>query len=204
MSFVARIIPDLLILHLHVYPQSLTMPSVERDHDMLDGEHQDQDESSSSESEQGSPPQPDPDMVELTSEDHARCFIEHEDRLFHSSDAPYPLPVDTYEQERQNLMHKMCHRILGEHYYGPVPEVLVAVPGDVERRVLDLGTGTGKWAMDMGKAFRQSRVTGVDIVPIQTKEPWKNVWFEIEDIRKQLRWGDEAFDLVHARDLSMG
>jgi len=42
-------------------------------------------------------------------------------------------------------MHKMYQRILGAHYYGPVPEVLEAVPGDVERHVLDLGTGTGKW-----------------------------------------------------------
>jgi len=71
---------------------------------MLDGEHQDQDESSSSESEQGSPPQPDPEMVELTPEEHAEYFIESEGRLFHSSDAPYPLPVDGYEIEVRNIV----------------------------------------------------------------------------------------------------
>ncbi len=42
------------------------------------------------------------------------------------------------------------------------------------------------------------------LVPIATKEPWKNVWFEMEDIRKPLRWGNGTFDLIHARDLSMG
>ena len=42
-------------------------------------------------------------------------------------------------------MHIMYHRLLGAHYLGPVPEALAAVPGDVNRQVLDLGAGTGKW-----------------------------------------------------------
>ncbi len=72
---------------------------------MSDEEHRDQDESSSSsEDEQGTPPQPDPEMVEITSEEHVQYFTQREDRLFHSSDAPYPLPVDGYEQAVRNLV----------------------------------------------------------------------------------------------------
>lgn len=41
-------------------------------------------------------------------------------------------------------------------------------------------------------------------VPIATRFPRRNVRFEVHDMREQLRWGDGTFDLIHARDLSMG
>ena len=42
-------------------------------------------------------------------------------------------------------MHRMHRRLLGAHYIGPVHEVLAPNPDGRKRRVLDLGTGTGKW-----------------------------------------------------------
>lgn len=47
-------------------------------------------------------------------------------------------------------------------------------------------------------------ITNKPLVPIATRYPWNNVWFELYDIREQLRWEDGTFDLIHARDLSMG
>ena len=46
--------------------------------------------------------------------------------------------------------------------------------------------------------------TNRSLVPIATKYPRRNVWFEVHDMREQLRWVDGTFDLIHARDLSMG
>ena len=72
----------------------------------------------------------------------------------------------------------------------------------------------------MGRTFRDSSFIGVDIgqyhaivyhccsyritVPIATRYPLGNTRFEIQDISEQLRWSDGTFDLIHARDLSMG
>ncbi|KAL1981644.1 hypothetical protein VTN96DRAFT_2358 [Rasamsonia emersonii] len=43
------------------------------------------------------------------------------------------------------------------------------------RRILDLGTGTGLWAIDMAKKYPQATVIGTDLSPIQpawsVKEP---------------------------------
>lgn len=50
----------------------------------------------------------------------------------------------------------------------------------------------------------RSVITNRSLVPIATRFPRRNVRFEVHDLREQLRWGDGTFDLIHARDLSMG
>ena len=53
---------------------------------------------SESESEQDPHPEPDPDIEEIEPEEFPKYFDERRRRLFHSTDAPYPLPVDGPEQ----------------------------------------------------------------------------------------------------------
>lgn len=65
-------------------------------HDMLEDEFH-EDDSNSSGSEQDPPPEPDSDIEELKSEDFPTYFTQRGRRLFHSTDAPYPLPVDGRE-----------------------------------------------------------------------------------------------------------
>ncbi|EMD34976.1 hypothetical protein CERSUDRAFT_85733 [Gelatoporia subvermispora B] len=143
------------------------------------------------------------DIVELGPDEFPRHFRQEVGRLFHShGSSPYPLPVDGNEQERMRLLHEMLYKLFGrKNYIGPVPEVLS--PGSRMRRVVDLGTGTGLWPLDMAEEFRYVRFDGLDIVPIQTRFPPDNVVFEIHDIASCTRFPDGAMDLVHARFIAM-
>ncbi|KAJ7054666.1 hypothetical protein C8F01DRAFT_1162499 [Mycena amicta] len=147
----------------------------------------------------------DSDMEELESHDFPTYFVERDGRLFHSHQtSPYPLPVDTPEQERMNVQHRILFELLGTHYPPncPVPAVLAQDPAR-RRYVLDVCTGTGKWVMDMARDFPHVAFRGYDIVPIVTRYPLPNVQFSIHDVNTIAPWGPGTFDLVHARSISM-
>jgi methylase of polypeptide subunit release factors len=44
---------------------------------------------------------------------------------------------------------------------------LYLAPIEAPSKVLDIGTGTGIWAMDFGDEFPEAEVIGTDISPIQ-------------------------------------
>lgn len=53
----------------------------------------------------------------------------------------YPIPNDDAEQSREDMLHTMMLEATdGKLYYAPI--------GDRVQKIIDLGTGTGLWAMD--------------------------------------------------------
>ncbi|KAL5478954.1 hypothetical protein ACEPAI_2241 [Sanghuangporus weigelae] len=134
-------------------------------------------------------------------EDH---FIERHNRRFHSLDSgrsgQYPFPVDDLESQRLDHMHDLAKVLLGGHNYrGPVQQTL-AVRADRRRaRILDIGTGNGKWVEEMADEFPYTKVYGLDIVPLATRYPAENVQFEVHDINLTTRWAQGRFDFVHMR-----
>jgi len=84
----------------------------------------------------------------------------------------------------------------GELNWSPVP----SVPSDVPFNVLDIGTGTGKWAIEFAKKHPNARVTGTDLSAIQPAEDVpKNVSWVRED-SENVDWTyGEKFDLIHFR-----
>ncbi|KAH9942098.1 S-adenosyl-L-methionine-dependent methyltransferase [Amylocystis lapponica] len=144
-------------------------------------------------------------IVEMEPADFPASFREWGGRLFHShGPSPYPLPVDAAEQHRLNRQHGMLHNIVNSFCVGPVDEVLVNLPGP-RRHVVDLGTGTGRWVLDMARNFPHVDFHGYDIAPIQTRRPPNNVWFVMFDITERLSLHeDHTVDLVHARDVALG
>ncbi|KAK1981328.1 methyltransferase domain-containing protein [Colletotrichum cereale] len=65
-------------------------------------------------------------------------------------------------------------------------------------RILDVGTGTGIWSMEMGDIFQQAEIIGNDLSAIQP--PWvpPNVKFEIDDVEST--WlHNEKFDYIFLR-----
>lgn len=138
--------------------------------------------------------------------DSSSYFTEAGGRLFHShsNNSHYPLPVDTPEQERLTVLHKCLHRVIGAHYVGPVQQHLRFVPGQPQKRVVDIGTGNGVWPMDMGEQFPHVLFRAFDLVPIATRFPLNNVRFEIDDLNNsETRWNADTIDMVHARDVSL-
>ncbi|KAJ6460789.1 S-adenosyl-L-methionine-dependent methyltransferase, partial [Mycena vitilis] len=118
--------------------------------------------------------------------------------------SPYPLPVDTPEQERMNATHYALFTLLGGHYPTSCP-ASEALAMDPERQpyALDLCTGTGRWTMDVAQDFPHVAFRGLDIVPISTRYPHPNVQFSIHDVNTPTVWGDATFDFIHARSVTM-
>lgn len=66
------------------------------------------------------------------------------------------------------------------------------------QRILDMGTGTGIWALDTGDQYPEAHVIGVDLSPIQPKWTAQNVEFRVDDIDQPWVF-DAPFDLIHSR-----
>ncbi|KAJ7658506.1 S-adenosyl-L-methionine-dependent methyltransferase [Mycena rosella] len=147
----------------------------------------------------------DPDFEELLPEDFPTYFSERNGRLFHShGSSPYPLPVDTPEQERMNVQHLVLFELMGAPYPDccPVSDVLAEEPGR-QKFALDICTGTGKWVMDVAQDFPHVAFRGLDIVPIATQYPLPNVQFTMHDVNRPTTWAAGTFDFIHGRSVTM-
>lgn len=117
-------------------------------------------------------------------------------RRYHSyREGKYVLPNDEQEQERQDILHHV--RVLaldGKLFRAPITSS--------PQRVLDLGTGTGIWAIDFADEFSSAQVTGTDLSPIQPSWIPPNLSFIVDDMEADwLPDWNEQFDFIHARDL---
>ncbi|KAG7050649.1 TAM domain methyltransferase [Colletotrichum scovillei] len=65
-------------------------------------------------------------------------------------------------------------------------------------RVLDVGTGTGIWAIDFGELHPEAEVYGVDLSPNQPEYVPENVRFEIDDVDEDWTYS-KPFDYIHSR-----
>ncbi|CAG8046333.1 unnamed protein product [Penicillium olsonii] len=98
----------------------------------------------------------------------------------------------------------------GELYNAPV--------GQSPQNILDLGTGTGIWAMDIAeyvpssplslytltpdRKFPGAHVIGNDISPIQPSWVAPNIEFVVEDFESEWQYKRNHFDFIHARCLA--
>ena len=105
----------------------------------------------------------------------------------------YFMPNDDEEQTRLAIAHQAYLLILGGQL------TLAHVPRDV-RRILDIGTGTGDWAMAMGELFPEAQITATDIAAYQSDNVPPNVSFEVDNATEDWTY-NEAFDFIHIRGL---
>jgi SAM-dependent methyltransferase len=69
------------------------------------------------------------------------------------------------------------------------------------KNILDVGTGTGIWAVDMADQYPAASVVGVDLSPIQPSFVPPNCAFEVDDITLEWTYQDESFDFIHIREM---
>ncbi|KAM0345007.1 hypothetical protein ACHAPU_006890 [Fusarium lateritium] len=116
-------------------------------------------------------------------------------RTYHAfRDGKYNLPNDAEENERLDLQHNLMLLTLNN-------KLGLAPPNRQDsavKRVLDLGTGTGIWAIDFGDEHPGATVIGVDLSPSQPSFVPPNVRFEIDDIDEEWTYS-EPFDFIHSR-----
>ncbi|EWZ29091.1 hypothetical protein FOZG_17197 [Fusarium oxysporum Fo47] len=110
----------------------------------------------------------------------------------------YNLPNDERENERLDLQHHLFLRTF-DNKLGLAPPNL---PGSNVERVLDVGTGTGIWAIDFADDHPEAEVRGIDLSPIQPNFVPANVEFQIDDIDEE--WNYSApFTYIHSRMMNM-
>ncbi|KAH6885725.1 S-adenosyl-L-methionine-dependent methyltransferase [Thelonectria olida] len=77
---------------------------------------------------------------------------------------------------------------------------LIAAPiGDNPQRILDVGTGTGIWAIDVADQYPSADVIGTDISPTQPAWVPPNLTFQIDDAQLDWTFEPESFDFIHVR-----
>lgn len=104
------------------------------------------------------------------------------------------MPNDDIEQLRLALLHRVFLHVLD----GELTTTVLQDPGFI----LDVGTGTGEWAMRMAELYPRCDVVGTDISAIaETRSVPMNVFFEIEDAEDWDRPPDH-FDLIHFRGMN--
>ncbi|KAL0941445.1 Phosphoethanolamine N-methyltransferase 3-like protein 1 [Colletotrichum truncatum] len=117
-------------------------------------------------------------------------------RRYHSErhDTRYFTPNDDQQSESVDITHHYLQLLLdGKLYLAPIKENA--------EKVLDVGTGTGIWAMDFADEHPDTEVTGTDLSPIQPAWVPPNVLFEIDDCTQPWTWNPNTFDFVHIRYL---
>ena len=78
---------------------------------------------------------------------------------------------------------------------------LAPIDPTTTRNVLDLGCGTGIWAIDYADAHPTAEVTGIDLSPIQPAWTPPNCHFVIDDIEDDWAYPANHFDFIHIRCL---
>ncbi|KAH7169938.1 UMTA methyltransferase [Dactylonectria macrodidyma] len=91
-------------------------------------------------------------------------------------------------------MHFLMTKGIGNRLF------LAPVDLDKSSRVLDIGTGTGIWAISVGEEYPNAEVIGNDLSAIQSTWVPPNVKFEIDDVEQP--WVNGNFDYIFSRYMS--
>lgn len=120
-------------------------------------------------------------------------------RYYHAyREGEYPLPNDELEQDRLDMLHHIWRLMIGRHLYrSPIAE-----DRPPPNRILDIGTGTGLWAIEAAEEFGQAIVIGTDLSPIQPGWVPPNCKFYVDDAESEWMYPpEEHFDFIHGRGL---
>ncbi|KAM5367095.1 hypothetical protein ACJA88_011675 [Fusarium oxysporum] len=135
-------------------------------------------------------------------------------RTFHSEryNTEYFTPNDEQQRDSIDITYHVLTLLLdGKPTLVPLKDNIQVsgtsghrnVRGNIDKlkRVLDVGTGTGIWAIDFADEHPDAEVIGTDLSPIQPRWVPPNVKFELEDATKDWTRPENHFDLVHVRFL---
>ena len=110
---------------------------------------------------------------------------------------PYVLPKDLDETNRLDFQHYMLRSFLKGNHLAPLGQ---------PRDILDVGCGTGRWAVELATEFPRANVIGVDVAPPPLAESAhgaaaENYTFVQGNVLERLPFADNSFDYVHQRYL---
>ncbi|KAG8855154.1 hypothetical protein FRB96_007192 [Tulasnella sp. 330] len=116
------------------------------------------------------------------------------------------MAVDGVEHGRLDRQHELFRKALGGLFLkSDAVRRALAPKQDVRPAVIDIGTGSGSWAIDMGRLFPHAEVVGLDLVPANlTRPPPPNCRFECDDANLGFDHYTNSFNVVHARLICTG
>jgi SAM-dependent methyltransferase len=122
-------------------------------------------------------------------------YREENGRTYHAyKDGKYLFPNDELEKDRLDLQHHLFSLTFdGKLFTCPVTDQEKQI-----HHVLDVGTGTGIWAIDFADEYPQAQVLGVDLSPIQPLFVPPNVKFEVDDLEEPWTFSYQ-FDFIYSR-----
>ena len=107
----------------------------------------------------------------------------------------YLMPREPREVNRLDLQHYALRELLGTNHVAPIAD---------PRSVLDVGTGTGQWPLDISREFPRALVIGTDQpAPIAAQDASGYFYVRVNVLRG-LPFRDGTFDYVHQRLLRAG
>ncbi|KAH4964841.1 hypothetical protein HBI82_025990 [Parastagonospora nodorum] len=116
-------------------------------------------------------------------------------RRYHAwRDGTYYAPNDEGAQSYELIVHHLW--LLTLH------DKLFLAPITSPKRILDVGTGTGLWAVDIADHFPAAEITATDLSPILYTAAPPNLVFEIDDACSEWTYPPNHFDFIHIRGLT--
>lgn len=121
----------------------------------------------------------------------------------HARGIPYALPRDSEEMNRLDFQHYVLRQAFKGNFVAPVEN---------PHAILDVGTGTGRWAREVATVFPAANVLGLDVNPPPVDEKAEaggeemrppNYAFVAGNAMEGLPFADASFDFVHMRLLVM-
>lgn len=112
-------------------------------------------------------------------------------RHFHGTDEPYALANDAPEWERLDDQHKGINDYLEKK--------LLLAPIKNPKKILEVGSGSGAWAIQAAQTYPEAEVLAIDIAPLPPRPLPSNLKYKNLNVTQPLPLDPASFDVVHAR-----